>query len=74
MFVTNLNFQANWSSINLSYFLYRLKKNLKEYKGISIMFIAILDNLFAYVLLFKSLHFLNIIIFCPFSTNKQKNI
>lgn len=38
------------------------------------MFIAILDNLSAYVQLFKTLHFLNIIIFCPFSTNKQKNI
>lgn len=36
------------------------------------MFIAILDNLSAYVQLFKTLHFLNIIIFCPFSTNKQK--
>ena len=84
MFVTNLNFQANLVknqsehifplSLSLSLSIYIYIYNQKANKHISIIFVAILDNLFAYVQLFKTSYFPNKIIFCSFSTNNQKNM
>ena len=75
MFVTNLNFQANLvknQSVHILIYIYIY--NQKANKHISIIFVVILDNLFTYVQLFKTSHFLNKIIFCSFSTNNQKNM